>query len=944
MACATLKGSINPRYKVCRIGKSPRQRGRIWQKNLNYNSMGKENVATELNYTDNMTTDVEPCMGTGRGESCDEHVTKNSTAITKVQPDGLVQTNMEYAGDSILNSLSSLMGTGEAGNCNFSCQKDLSNVFKLNSDREHHSMVESLERWRECHKIQDHEVRRKFTSRDGKHKIWVDIDGTTGQEEEGPHWRIMKKHKGKKHSSKHNDHEKVSNQGNRAYNSEDVTGRKKHKIWSSKNRKPEKNMPTSRVHFQQSFNGTDNSNQPLGCSEFHMGSAKLGISFRNLKNFPAKINEEGEVNIDENMVEDEPILANDGEKLGGGWTNKHSPGNRGAEKHKPQAQNRDSGRYKEKGKGNEHVIVNVSNRNVVNNPRQQVFPEKPDEEVQMETPVVNNHTEINLATDSRPSGNKDINISGHTHETTHKKPTISVLETKNRFALLDEEGNEIMDMQGEIEEDNNMGEIPKELHKGWIRKQERVLNAKYYKDLTQDQRFEAKRYILDRLIPLDSTLSNDDGSHTDSHMEDVESEMDGNAVFMKSDGPAPKSHDTILTTVNSPEVRRARLGLVHKYISGGNWVRAGYILVGKLLAGKVLGGLCSKQKKGLAVGSLGYAFSRRCLAVYSKDTSFIEHVKKETPIESKFFEPPDPGDSKLQEEDMNDGGNETPCERMEENTPRLSSRLTRLIEEQGINRYRLRSGDGTDKGSFRHHSAKAKLMKPDRGRRNKQSVSVDKEIRPINMTTSSEANSLSDHVVGDAKLDDQLIAEVHMQSSLHGNVPGSEHITTTPTNRQGSDGVEEMQLGGQNSTSMIMKDNVTLNMEYEGDSILNNISIQSSGDEGLAEEEDQEVSSDQSTKHRSLMDMNNHKVSTCNLLVMNNIVGIFPGITHVWEQGTQILAHIIYPDKWEDSGSEEGRIEVWDVIVNRNKECLDNENYMGIEELRKHAICLEPGE
>ncbi|KAI3677372.1 hypothetical protein L1987_86998 [Smallanthus sonchifolius] len=387
-------------------------------------------------------------------------------------------------------------------------------------------MVECLERWQKCHTIQDHEVRRKIASRDGKHKVWVDSDGSTRHEEEGPDGRIMKKHKGAKHCSKHNDHETEPNQRNRAYNSEEVTGRKKHKIWNSKNRKPEKNMPISSVHFQQSFKGTDINNQPLGCSEFHMGSTTLqlveidntnftpkgrprcmfynqimakqaklveiatrinatsenglllssirGISFRNLKNFSAKINEAG---------------------------------NRGAGTHNPQAQNRDSTRNKEKGKGNDHVIVNMSNRNVVNNPRQQVSQEKQNGEVHMETPVVNNHPEINQPIDPSPGGNKEINGNGHTHETTHKKPKISILETKNRFALLDEEGNEIMDMIGEKEEDDNMGKIPRELHMGWIRKQERVLNARYYKNLTQDQRFEAKRYILDRLIPLDSTLS-----------------------------------------------------------------------------------------------------------------------------------------------------------------------------------------------------------------------------------------------------------------------------------------------------------------------------------------------------------------------------------------------------------------------------------------------------
>ncbi|KAI3754130.1 hypothetical protein L1987_53908 [Smallanthus sonchifolius] len=305
----------------------------------------------------------------------------------------------------------------------------------------------------------------------------------------------------------------------------------------------------------------------------------------------------------------------------------------------------------------------------------------------------------------------------------------------------------------------------------------------------------------------------------------------------------------------------------------------------------------------------------------------MEHVNKEKSFESKFFEPPNPEDSEPVEEEMKDVGDETPCEGKDGNDPRLSPRLTRLIEEQGINQYRLRSGDETGKGPLRHHAAKAKLMKLDRGRRNKQSDSFNKENRPINMTVRPEENNLSGHVVGEANNAGQSIEEANMQSNLHGDVPGSDDTTISPACCNMDR--EEMQLGGPSLAGMLTTDKITMNMEYAGDSILNNISIQSSCDDVLIEGEEQEVSSDQSMKHRSFTDMTSDKVSNCNMLEITNIGGFFPGITHVSEQGNQKLAQIIYPDKWEDIGGEKGCIEEWDVIMNRNKECLDNENYLG---------------
>ncbi|KAI3693493.1 hypothetical protein L1987_76436 [Smallanthus sonchifolius] len=443
----------------------------------------------------------------------------------------------------------------------------------LNFFEEYHGMVECLAKWRGCHKTQDHEIRRKSTSGDETQKVWLDIDRIAGREEEGPHQKLNKKHKGEKHGSKNHDLEEISNKGGQAYNSEASPGRKKHKIWSSKNRIPEKNMPTTKVHFQQSFNGADISSQSLGCTEFRMGSEKLqavevcnnnltpqgrsrcllykqiaakqaklveiaarinttlangllissikGISYRNLKKFSAKINEEGEVNIDEDMVEDEPILVSDGENLEDPVPVSYADMPRtDEEKHKDISQNRD--------KGPDLATGNRTGNRV-------------DEEgfTVKETPEITANTEINLAKESLPSGNKGAKGRGHTRETIHMKPTISVMETKNSFALLDEEGNEIVDMQGEMEEDNAVEEIPKEMHTGWIRN---LYNF-------GDGYLAAVRFQM-----YGNVTEDDDICPTDSPLEDVESETDGNAVFMKTDGPVPKPHKTIQNSVISPKV------------------------------------------------------------------------------------------------------------------------------------------------------------------------------------------------------------------------------------------------------------------------------------------------------------------------------------------------------------------------------------------------------
>ncbi|KAI3703172.1 hypothetical protein L1987_73060 [Smallanthus sonchifolius] len=88
-----------------------------------------------------------------------------------------------------------------------------------------------------------------------------------------------------------------------------------------------------------------------------------------------------------------------------------------------------------------------------------------------------------------------------------RKPLISVIETANRYTLLDEDGNTIEENRENNESVNNDSGIPKSLNAGWIKKQERRLNSRYSSLVNQEQRFEAKKYVLEKLVPIQSVLS-----------------------------------------------------------------------------------------------------------------------------------------------------------------------------------------------------------------------------------------------------------------------------------------------------------------------------------------------------------------------------------------------------------------------------------------------------
>ncbi|KAI3733290.1 hypothetical protein L1987_64510 [Smallanthus sonchifolius] len=181
----------------------------------------------------------------------------------------------------------------------------------------------------------------------------------------------------------------------------------------------------------------------------------------------------------------------------------------------------------------------------------------------IETPRVMQKVVNNRETGSMHGSGKRKTSSGAT-----------VIETSNRFNLVENDGNEVdMDIEGEGINANRNNELV-ERNKGWIRRQERSLNTNFSGQLSKEQRLEAKRYVLDKYVPLESVLSewsepllqyfrhlcnihnfwsgylavargkDSDGLVNEMNLDnsedvwkEVKSETEGAAGFMKSDDP-----------------------------------------------------------------------------------------------------------------------------------------------------------------------------------------------------------------------------------------------------------------------------------------------------------------------------------------------------------------------------------------------------------------------
>ncbi|KAI3684035.1 hypothetical protein L1987_84557 [Smallanthus sonchifolius] len=425
----------------------------------------------------------------------------------------------------------------------------------------YNAIVECLAKWWGSHKLNDHEVWRKSKGATGLPSRWLDVDRDACYPEENNHRRKKKKRKSKGSNP-------FTNTKNKATEAEgmdmgDTIGeenRKKHKIWFSRNRRPSKNLALKKVTFSQEAIPMNASVHLMGLGEFKMGqtiskiktqkeepkkshmsrlnslfeeleakkeklkeivaninttdenkvlvNSILGMkSFKVLK-FSAKLNEDGKVTIDENMIEvdQDPNI--------GMSISTDVP--------QPTYASRLSGQ-----------TSNSTLNNVIDHrkPKEQNPPEK--------------------------------------------EPYIKMVETSNRFVLLDRERKELHDTE-EAMDTSSIGQCStyKQGNERWAKKQERVINTKYANLINQDKRYEVKRYIIDRLVPLESTLSewsrpmleyfrhlcsiyefgegslavtyekigmldplNSGEINNEIAMDEVESEVDGTAGMMRSDAP-----------------------------------------------------------------------------------------------------------------------------------------------------------------------------------------------------------------------------------------------------------------------------------------------------------------------------------------------------------------------------------------------------------------------
>ncbi|KAI3797227.1 hypothetical protein L1987_32482 [Smallanthus sonchifolius] len=211
-------------------------------------------------------------------------------------------------------------------------------------------------------------------------------------------------------------------------------------------------------------------------------------------------------------------------------------------------------------------------RNIINNQARQANPENP-------IPNGERIRPSNLSTQPPPNepATSNVNLKNMRQEDTGRKvdreadQSIRIVGTKNRFLVLNNDGD---DIDGDrITQDRDV-QVHSELetgNEGWRRRQERTLNMRFRDRVTQEQRFEAKRLIIDRLVPLESSISDwtpstleyfrhmctifnfgeglqavardrfsdqeNPAMELDQNDEEVFSETDGTADLMKTDAP-----------------------------------------------------------------------------------------------------------------------------------------------------------------------------------------------------------------------------------------------------------------------------------------------------------------------------------------------------------------------------------------------------------------------
>ncbi|KAI3763418.1 hypothetical protein L1987_53877 [Smallanthus sonchifolius] len=457
----------------------------------------------------------------------------------------------------------------------------------------HNPIVECLAKWLGRHTLNDHDAWRKIKEPAGRPSRWLDIERETCQPEEALHRKKKKKSK----SKGMNPFSKVSGNDlleNGVGTTKGEDNRTRHKIWFSRNRKPERNMSLKKITFSQEAIPNTASIHLMGLGNFHAGSdkskhsqvevgrkdshmSKLDALFEDLVarkeklreiveninatdankklvnsilcmkkfkvlKFSAKLNDDGNVTIDENMVEldngpetipvtqAEPPQASYAYKLTGqgGQTDRRS-GIRQGQSYKPngtrQAWAVNQGTNRDKGTNGDFMY----SRNIVNKQARQDIPESSrsnGERLKLDNPPqqpIPNEPPLNNV---KPHSARQVDNGRKVDR--EDDQSIRMVETKNRFLLLNEDGDDIdgdritQDIDQQAKEDQVKG------NEGWRKRQERTLNVRFRNLVTQDQRLK------------DQDNPNMEIDHSD---DEVDSEIDGTADLMKTDAPVAISTD-----------------------------------------------------------------------------------------------------------------------------------------------------------------------------------------------------------------------------------------------------------------------------------------------------------------------------------------------------------------------------------------------------------------
>ncbi|KAI3813487.1 hypothetical protein L1987_18212 [Smallanthus sonchifolius] len=417
----------------------------------------------------------------------------------------------------------------------------------INIFEEFDGMVECLAKWEGCDKLKDHEAWKKVQSVHGQRTTWLDVERNACHEEEDVHRK--KKKRNKKNS------DKEGKKKGKGLNVQDIRVWKKQLV-----NPPERNIKfglqkiesrrrisTKKVNFQKDFIPPKVATQPLGLSDFNRGNDK-----------------------------------EHGKKVKGGSKKQKVTSTRRLRK-KKRGLRRDKCEEEKKEEAasrNENVNGNMPNQvnelgsaiNVNDSILHKEQPESSRRSHSLEEQVTNSDLKGGMEKETNNDTGMERNTNKGRKSTNSRKPVVSMVENTNHFCLSDEEGNEIMDAINDRGDKVDEVATIEGLNNGWIKKQERNLNAKYNREVTKEQRYEAKKYVLDRLMPLAVVLSNwpnpqleyfrslcslynfgegflavtcdkyhrigksnNDTSKNEELMEEVESETDGIAVFMKDD-------------------------------------------------------------------------------------------------------------------------------------------------------------------------------------------------------------------------------------------------------------------------------------------------------------------------------------------------------------------------------------------------------------------------